>query len=233
MNRGRGIDLALELAKMPSLARAMRDQPLPTDIIEVIRIAAGCQETTKLAARRTGRRVEHLREAAVLYLQQVLFSEGSDFYRVLGVQPGASKKQMREHMKWLMEWLHPDRNHGEWESVFATRVLDAWKQASGISETGRGKVVLLSDPARQQPIRRGPKQSLRPVQRWVALPLEPEPGRKWLKPLALGTALAAAMLLAGLSSLSGHSSLTTALPGLFQGSTTALAHEEGPTAGGD
>ena len=45
------LDFALELTRMPTLATAMRAQPLPPDTLVVIRIAAGCSETTARSRR--------------------------------------------------------------------------------------------------------------------------------------------------------------------------------------
>jgi hypothetical protein len=39
MSGARGIDLALDLARMPALAHSIGTPPLPTDILEVMRIA--------------------------------------------------------------------------------------------------------------------------------------------------------------------------------------------------
>jgi hypothetical protein len=33
-------------------------------------------------------------------------------------------------MRWLLEWLHPDRNHNSWDAVYAERVLKAWREVS-------------------------------------------------------------------------------------------------------
>src|SRR5690606_8719170 len=31
-----------------------------------------------------------------------------------------------EHYRWLVRWLHPDRNADEWEALYADRVNRAW-----------------------------------------------------------------------------------------------------------
>jgi hypothetical protein len=33
-------------------------------------------------------------------------------------------------MRWLLEWLHPDRNNGSLDAVYAERVLKAWREVS-------------------------------------------------------------------------------------------------------
>ena len=72
MSGARGIDLALDLARMPTLAHSIEKPPLPTDIFEVMRIAAGAPEVCQLASQATGQPPAVLIEAARFYLQQVL-----------------------------------------------------------------------------------------------------------------------------------------------------------------
>jgi hypothetical protein len=177
MPRGiRALDLALELSRDPTLASAMREQSLPEDTIVVIRIAGGCNDTIGEAVRMTGAPAETLKEAAILYLQKVLLAPNSDCYRTLGVFPEASGSQMREHVRWLMLWLHPDRNPNEWESVFAERVLKAWREARTTRRLGgeETKELLADAPLRG-------RRRLRLVRpRWVALPIsEKDTQARW------------------------------------------------------
>src|SRR5665213_2428796 len=67
-----------------------------------------------------------LRKVAVLYVQQVLWGTGADHYRTLGVQQGASREQIAEHLRWLTKWVHPDRQHLPQEAAFSGRVINAW-----------------------------------------------------------------------------------------------------------
>jgi hypothetical protein len=174
MSRGmRALDVALELSRDPTLASAMREQQLPEDTIVLIRIAGGCTDTVREAVRRTGAPAVTLKEAAVLYLQKVLFASDSDCYRTLGVSPQVSRTEMREHVRWLMQWLHPDRDPDEWESVFAERVLKAWREARSPEklQTNESKVL----PAEA----RSPGRRLKQVRpRWVALPITENGERK-------------------------------------------------------
>jgi hypothetical protein len=68
-----------------------------------------------------------MREAAVFYVQQVLFAPGADSYRVLGVDSDADDDRIKEHYRWLVRWLHPDRNPDAWEAIYADRVNRAWQ----------------------------------------------------------------------------------------------------------
>jgi hypothetical protein len=125
----RGIDLALDLARMPALAHSIEKPPLPNDIFEVMRIAAGAPEVCRLASQATGQPPAVLTEAARFYLQQVLLRPDADSYRVLGLSPGASRELARRHMRCLLQWLHPDVNR-DWDSAYAERVLTAWREVS-------------------------------------------------------------------------------------------------------
>jgi hypothetical protein len=123
-------ELALDLARMPALARSRVAPPLPPNVIELMRIAAAFPEACQAAVAQTGEPRHVVIEAARFYLQQVLFRPDADCYRILGIEPTASRATAREHMRWLLEWLHPDRNanNNSWDSVYAERVLKAWRE---------------------------------------------------------------------------------------------------------
>ena len=129
------INLALDLARMPTLARSSVVPPLPPNIIELMRIAAASPEACQAAVAQTGEPRHVLIEAARFYLQQVLFRPDADCYRILGIQPAAPRATAREHMRWLLEWLHPDRNNNSWDAVYAERVLKAWREVSVANES--------------------------------------------------------------------------------------------------
>jgi len=123
----RSLITALMLVKTPALADVLRQRlALPDDIIVLVRIAGGCEETTRDAAAALGTPAPILTAAARFYLEQVLFSVESDSYRVLGLTPDAPQTVVREHGRWLLRWLHPDSENAKWESAFAPRVVAAW-----------------------------------------------------------------------------------------------------------
>ena len=124
------IDLALDLARMPALARTSVVPALPPNIIELMRIAAASPEACEAAVAKTGEPAPVVIEAARFYLQQVLFRPDADCYRILGIEPAASRATARSHMRWLLQWLHPDRNNNSWDAVYAERVLRAWREVS-------------------------------------------------------------------------------------------------------
>jgi hypothetical protein len=104
----------------------MRQQPVPNDVLVLLRIAANDPEALNHAAKLAGRGPETIRAAAVLYLQQILWTPDADNYRALGVRPDAPKTILLEHLRWLMKWLHPDHQRSVEEAAFAERVIAAW-----------------------------------------------------------------------------------------------------------
>jgi hypothetical protein len=124
------IDLALDLARMPAVARSSGVPAIPANVIELMRIAAGSPEACEAAVARTGEPTRVVIEAARFYLQQVLLRPDADCYRILGISPTVSRATARNHMRWLLEWLHPDRNSNSWDAVYADRVLKAWREVS-------------------------------------------------------------------------------------------------------
>ncbi len=137
------IELALDVARMPALVRSSAMPPIPQGVIELMRIAAGSQKACQNAASATGEPEQVLIEAARFYLQQLLFRPDADCYRVLGVEPSAPRATMRNHMRWLLLWLHPDRNK-ELDAVYADRVLKAWHE---ISRNHEGTIAANEKPS--------------------------------------------------------------------------------------
>src|SRR5215510_6237708 len=141
MARPHVIDSALDLARMPSFARTSMSSAIPPDIIELMRIAAGSPEACQTAVAKTGEPISVVIEAARFYLQHVLFRPDADCYRILGIEPTTSRATARSHMRWLLQWLHPDRNNNSWDAVYAERVLKAWREVS----TSGGPTARFSD----------------------------------------------------------------------------------------
>ena len=194
----RAIDLALDLARMPALAGAMREQALPVDLLDVIRIAAGCPDASDAAFAATQKPVRALRAAAVLYLEEILFFPHADLYRNLGVANDAAKSQMRLHMRWLLQWLHPDHNSNETATLLATRVIHAWHELGRREGLGAG----IERSAEQSRVARGSRsnESLRrsPVRvPWIAVPIASatRPRRRGARTMMFGLAGAAAALI--------------------------------------
>lgn len=120
------LEQALALRAAPQRARLLCERPLPGSVLQLIRIAGGERESLASAVALTGESPASVVEAAVLYVQQVLFHDGADSYRTLGVDVEASAATIKEHYRWLMHWLHPDRQPERWEAAYAERVNRAW-----------------------------------------------------------------------------------------------------------
>jgi hypothetical protein len=119
-------DLMLGVYRAPRRASLLHGRAPPQRIIEVVRVAAGDAEAIADARDSTGLDDTELAEAAVLLLHHLLFYDGADHYRVLGVTAEADDEQIKRHYRALMRWLHPDRDPDNLHSVFAERVNRAW-----------------------------------------------------------------------------------------------------------
>ena len=174
----RAIDMALDLARMPAFAPSMSASPLPADVLEVIRIAAESPEACRAAALATGEPEQALVEAARFYLQQVLFRDEADCYRILGVRPDEPREAARDHMRWLLRWLHPDRNDG-WDAVYAKRIVNAWREVSNGSQAGNSRPL---SGERRNEFNSGRNKAKRFSSSfripWIAQPYEKTSGRK-------------------------------------------------------
>lgn len=204
----RAIDLAVDLARAPALAGVMRQQALPPDILDVIRLAAGCPEASKAAVAATRQPIELLRTAAIFYLEQMLFFPDAGLHRNLGVGPGASRAEMRLHMRWLMQWLHPDHNSSETAALLAQRVIQAWHE---LGRRDHAAAHVARPPALRRASSNPPKRRPKMRVRWIPVPLEtapPAPRRRWRTAvLILGIAGAFALIFIPVAVASGWRSL--------------------------
>lgn len=174
----RAIDMALDLARMPAFAASMSAAPLPAGVLEVIRIAAESPEACRAAALTTGAPEPVLVEAARFYLQQVLFRPEADCYRILGIRPDDSRASARDHMRWLLQWLHPDHN-GNWDAVYAKRIVKAWREVSNGSHAAGDPRLTAGEAENQGQVKPG-KNGVRLSVRipWIARPYENMPVRR-------------------------------------------------------
>jgi len=202
----RGIDLALDLARIPALAQSVEEAPLPTDIFDVMRIAAGSPDACQSASRATGQPVAVLIEAAKFYLQHALLRRDVDPYRVLGLPPGASRELARSHLRCLLQWLHPDVNR-DWDSIYTERVLKAWREVSS-NICGSDSRSHVAEPGSSAPVNFRPKIKMP----WIENPRKNTKmqGRRALMPVAqrvgigvAGVALLMAVMIAVYASHSG------------------------------
>jgi hypothetical protein len=121
------IEIALDLKAMPRLARIVRRRPLPPQVTPLIRVAAGSRELAQGYAVQYGFSEVYIREACVFFLLEAVLFAGADSHRSLGLEQNASPEEIKEHKRWLLMWLHPDRNHNRWETALFQRVVRAAK----------------------------------------------------------------------------------------------------------
>lgn len=164
------IQRALAAFREPVRMAELRERPLPHDVGTLIRIAAGEAAALDAAEEGTGEPRETLVEASVFFLQQVLFAPSANAYRTLGASPDAPQEQLREHYRWLMRWLHPDRNTDGWEVVYADRVNAAWqlvktetRRAEYDAQLAAGQMVGGIVPVARTPLRVTPSNARAPM----------------------------------------------------------------------
>jgi hypothetical protein len=117
--------MALEALSRPDIVPRQMRRPLPSDLIELIRCAAGDRETIERLAAERDIAESSLVEASKFFLRHVISSGGNDNHRTLGLSRSAKREEVREHRRWLLKWLHPDRNPSRWEATLFLKVEKA------------------------------------------------------------------------------------------------------------
>ncbi|MDG4597921.1 MAG: DnaJ domain-containing protein [Candidatus Contendobacter sp.] len=191
------VDLALACYRKPLeyQDRFSLAAPQPAGMERLLWLANGSPETLEAEVRRTGARPQELRNAARFCVQQWCLARGADPYRVLGVEPGVSLEQIKEHYRLLIRLFHPDRGAGRetWTDHYASRINEAWAVLSRTSDRApldsrsypshipirdtvrpvAGRVVERTGPlsARDQPVRRFRARRRLPQLVWGGLAL--------------------------------------------------------------
>ncbi|MDF2116085.1 J domain-containing protein [Roseiarcaceae bacterium H3SJ34-1] len=143
------------------MAALMRIRELPGDIVLLLRILADDADAVQEARRLTGLNSAAILMISELYVKEVLLFAGAPPRRVLGLSPNADRAEARTNLRFLLSWLHPDRNPSKWQSAFATRVIAAWRLVKD-AEIGQ-------DPGQSSP---RPVHAQRRVRLpWIALPV--------------------------------------------------------------
>lgn len=158
---GLAIDVAVLMFRQPNSFVVARQSPLPHGIIDVMKAAAGDDETLQKFADSKGMVADIVKQAAQFYLRQVLTSAGNDPHRKLALDRGALPAVIRDHKRWLLKWLHPDRNPNKWESILFAQVSEA---ALKLEQVGAGASPVVTLTASQRAAKSRP-QRYRPVTR--------------------------------------------------------------------
>jgi hypothetical protein len=156
---------ALAALRAPGLLPRLRERALPEGQGLLLRIVAGDTGARREGARLGNADEDAVCEAAMLYVQQVLFHASADSYRVLGARPDASADTLKQHHRWLLHWLHPDRQADAWEAVYAERVNRAWQDLrtpERRADYARRREAIAAAPPAAAPTRLQPMPMRRP-----------------------------------------------------------------------
>jgi hypothetical protein len=189
------IDAALNIYRRPNLVRTERRKALPENILSLIRIASGGDVAPEFLTTERAKSEAEAREASVFYIQQVLLSPKSDEFRQLGLTDQATSQQITEHKRYMLKWLHPDRNPNKWESALFQRVANAAEKlennsmAVAISSNQNRKTNSYSS-TRLKPLKKLRHKQARPSLQKVNV-------LRWLrKSIAIGCALFVVLFIA-------------------------------------
>jgi hypothetical protein len=151
MNEQSAVLLALHVYGQPALAKKALRSKLPTDFLYVIKIAADDSETIDQWVTAADNDLKKLREACLFFLQANMLSSPDDDYRILGLTASASAADVRIHKRWLLKWLHPDKNQNSWEAKLFHRVVSSASSLEGkLVAPAQGPMVVEASSRRTQ-----------------------------------------------------------------------------------
>jgi|GEM_PF-2365194 len=116
---------AINVYRQPARLHGLAYDQMPADILNVIKIAAGDADTTKLCIEAVKVEEAELKEAAEFYLHQMFLKAGKSRHRMLALPFSAKLETVRNHRRWLQKWLHPDRAGSKWKSAYFNQVAIA------------------------------------------------------------------------------------------------------------
>jgi hypothetical protein len=127
---------ALKSYGQPLRPHSNNRSKLPDGILLVIKAAAGDTVTVDKVAEALGEDKVTLQDAASFYLQQQLVGVKTNPFQQLGLSNQASLEEIALHKRWLLKWLHPDRNPNKWQSQLFNGVTIAANAANSIVTPG-------------------------------------------------------------------------------------------------
>ncbi len=166
MEKRGAIELALDLYRHPTKVKAVRKAALPIDVLKLVRIVAGSDDEISALNLTDLKSPTEMRDAAVFFIQQIMFQPNSAPHRVLGLGENASLQEIKDHKRLLLKWLHPDRNQNTWERVYFQRVIHAAASVEGVQTNA---VVPVGPRPQRMPHHTSktvkPKLQLKPIHR--------------------------------------------------------------------
>jgi hypothetical protein len=153
------IESALTLMRQPSLSRSLQRHEIPSDVLALIKVSAGDDDLRLAFSEKHNVSEAEVLAASKLYLQTILSTARNDDKRMLCLPQGAVWEDYKEHKKWLLKWLHPDRNRDSWESALFLKVNEAFNRLQVASLDGAAPVLARPQTAerRKQGLRRSRK----------------------------------------------------------------------------
>jgi hypothetical protein len=162
MESVQAIKAALSLFHLPARLKAARAEPLPPGVDLLLRAASGDQDALSVACTASERSPDLVRQACVFYVEQVLFSPDSDYYRLLGTSCDASISELRRNMALLLTWLHPDKDVTGERTHLAMRVTAAWDTLRSREQRAAYDASLVRSLARDPGVQRTQSRSMSP-----------------------------------------------------------------------
>jgi hypothetical protein len=106
------------------------------DILHIVKIAAGDEIAARTARDETGYDEEFLREACSFLLQQLLLRPHASDLQLLMLTLQSTPQEAKDHKRWLLKWLHPDRNQNTWQQKLFQRVSEAARRLEALKDEG-------------------------------------------------------------------------------------------------
>jgi hypothetical protein len=168
--QGEALAVALHGYRQPASLASLKSGKLPKGLIDVLKAAAGDEKTLELSSKNYGATQEHIKNASQFYLQALLTTANDNPFRRLALEVDAGVDEIRDHKRWLLKWLHPDRNPNQWETKLFKLVNDA-AQKLGQADVSTGPLLPQS---KQKASRRYDKNSdrlVRNLTKWLIIAL--------------------------------------------------------------
>jgi hypothetical protein len=122
MTTAEGLNLAVECYRIPSRFRSAMGRRPPEGMLSVIKGAAGDEDTIRPIAEAYKMDQADVQEACKHFLLRILLDPKTKGPGLLGLSENATEEDVKLHKRWLLKWLHPDRNPNTWERALFLKV---------------------------------------------------------------------------------------------------------------